>query len=98
MVVPRSEYGFPWRIVTKEAPTSAITGFIVSMVTNESSVISSPVMIILFPLEFVAVIENVAFPLASLEETVVVNVASPPLVAFVNDYKGKVAKSVPSVL
>ena len=81
MVVPSSEYEFPWKTLTVESPTSSITGFIVSMVTNESSVISSSVMIILFPLEFVAVIENVAFPLASLEETVVVNVASPPLVA-----------------
>ena len=62
-----------------------IIGFTVSIMTNEASVISSFVTRILFPLEFVAVIENVAFPLASLEETVVVNVASPPLVAFVND-------------
>ena len=52
-------------------------------------------MIILFPLEFVAVIENVAFPLASLEETVVVNVASPPLVAFVNDLPSKVPVKLP---
>ena len=39
MIVPRSEYGFPWRTETKEAPTSSITGFTVSMVTNEPSVI-----------------------------------------------------------
>ena len=43
-----------------------------------------------------------AFPLVSLEETVVVNVASPPLVVFVNDLSSKVPvklpRSLPSVL
>ena len=53
-----------------DAFITVITGFIVSIVTNEPSVISSFVMRILFPLEFVTVIENVAFPLVSLEETV----------------------------
>ena len=44
---------------------------------------------------------NVAFPLVSLARTVVVNVADPPLVVFVNDLPSKVPvklpRSVPSV-
>ena len=71
------------------------------MVTNEPSVIMAFVISIAFPLEFVAVIENVAFPLVSPGKTVVVNVAFPPLVVFVNDLPSKVPvkspRSVPSV-
>ena len=59
------------------SPFNVMVGEIVSIVTNEPSLISSFVMRILFPLEFVTVIENVAFPLVSLEKTVVVNVAVP---------------------
>ena len=66
----------PWRTVSVVSPTRVITGFIVSMVTNESSVISSSVMTILFPLEFVASIENVTFPFVSPDKTVVVNYSS----------------------
>ena len=36
-----------------------------------------------------------AFPLVSLEKTVVVNVASPPLVVFVNDLPSKVPVKLP---
>ena len=39
-----------------------------------------------------------AFPLVSLEETVVVNVASPPLVVFVNDLSSKVPVKLPRSL
>ena len=78
-----------------------ISGFTVSIVTNEPSAISSFVTRILFPLEFVTVIENVAFPLVSPGKTVVVNVVFPPLVVFVNDLPSKVPvklpRSVPSV-
>ena len=82
-------------------PCSVITGFIVSMVTNELSVILASVMIILFPLEFVAVIENVTFPFVSPDETVVVNSALPPLVVCENVFPSRVPlklpRSVPSV-
>ena len=74
IVVPGSWYVSLYNTMLSDAFITVITGFIVSIVTNEPSVISSFVMRILFPLEFVTVIENVAFPLVSLEETVVVNV------------------------
>ena len=77
-VAPRSTYGSPpLGITVLFSPFSVMMGETVSIVINEPSVISSFVTRILFPLEFVAVIENVAFPLVSLEKTVVVNVASP---------------------
>ena len=95
-VAPRSTYGSPpLGITVLFSPFSVMMGETVSIVTNEPSAISSFVTRILFPLEFVAVIENVAFPLVSLEKTVVVNVASPPLVAFVNDLPSKVPVKLP---
>ena len=63
--------------------------------TDELSLVSSFVTKILFPLEFVATIENVAYPFVSLEKTVVVNVAVPPLVALVNSRPSKVPVKLP---
>ena len=59
------------------SPFNVMVGETVSIVTNEPSAISSFVTRILFPVEFVAVIENVAFPLVSFEKTVAVNVTVP---------------------
>ena len=72
-----------------------IIGFIVSIMTDELSLVSTFVTKILFPLEFVATIENVAYPFVSLEKTVVVNVAVPPLVALVNSRPSKVPVKLP---
>ena len=52
------------------------------MMTNELSVILLFVMMRVLPVEFVAVIENVASPLVSLSRTVVVKVVLPLLSAF----------------
>ena len=62
-----------WIILTREAPFNLITGFTVSIVTNELSVILLFVMKRVLPVEFVAIIENAASPLGSLSRTVVVN-------------------------
>ena len=53
------------------------TGFTVSIVTNEPSVMEAFVRVILLVVEFVTVIENVAFPFGSVESTSMVKLALP---------------------
>ena len=79
-------------------PFRLITGFIVSIVTKEPSLISLFVISISFPLEFVRVIENVTFPLVSPGKTVVWNVALPPLVVFIEDLPSMVPVKLPRSL
>ena len=83
-------------------PFNVMVGETVSIVTNEPSVISSFVTRILFPLEFVAVIENVTFSLISSSMTVVVNVAVPRFTSSItislpSKVPVKLPRSVPSV-
>ena len=83
-------------------PYRVITGFVVSIVTYELSVTSLFVMKILFPLEFVTVIENVASPSVSLSRTAVVNVVlplltSPLTMSLPSKVPVKLPRSVPSV-
>ena len=82
----------------RESPFSLITGFTVSIVTNELSVISLFVMLRVLPVEFVAVIENATFPLSSLGKTVVVNSALPPFVVLENVFPSKVPVKLPRSL
>ena len=79
-------------------PINVMTGKTVSIVTKESVSRSLSVKETRPPLEFVAVIENVTFPLVSLDKTVVVNVAVPPLVVFVNAFPSKVPVKLPRLL
>ena len=53
------------------SPFNVMTGETVSIVTNEPSVMSLSVRETRPPLEFVASIENVTFPFASPDKTVV---------------------------
>ena len=75
----------------RESPFRLITGFTVSIVTNELSVILLFVMMRVLPVEFVAVIENVMFPLVSVGKTVVVNVAVPGVALFIVTIDGFVS-------
>ena len=87
-----------WIILTREAPFNRITGFTVSIVTNELSLILLFVMMRVLPVEFVTVIENVTFPLASPGKTVVLNSALPPFVVLVNSRPSKVPVKLPRSL
>ena len=80
------------------SPFNDMVGAIVSMVTNESSVMSASVKETRPPLEFVTTIENVTFAFVSLDETGTVNVAVPPLVVFVNSLPSKVPVKLPRLL
>ena len=71
-------------------PFNVMTGRIVSIVTNEPSVMSLSEIATRPSLEFKASIENVTFPFVSLDKTVVVNVALPPDVELVNSRPSKV--------
>ena len=73
-------------------------GDIVSTVTKESVPRLASVRETRPPLEFVATIENVTFPFVSLDETVVVNVAVPPLVVLANSRPSKVPVKLPRSL
>ena len=72
-----------------------IIGFIVSIVTNEPSVMRSSVIVILPFVEFIPVIENVAFVLISFGMTVVVNVAVPPIISLFTVLPSKVPVKLP---
>ena len=67
-----------------------MTGRIVSIVTNEPSVMSLSEIATRPSLEFKASIENVTFPFVSLDKTVVVNVALPPFIVLENSRPSKV--------
>ena len=82
----------------RESPFNLITGFTVSIVTNELSVISLFVMLRVLPVEFVAVIENATFPLSSPGKTVVVNSALPPFVVLESVFPSKVPVKLPRSL
>ena len=73
-------------------------GDIVSTVTKESVPRLASVRETRPPVEFVATIENVTFPFVSLDETVVVNVAVPPLGVLVNSRPSKVPVKLPRSL
>ena len=69
------------------------------MMTNELSVILLSVMMRVLPVEFVAVIENVASPLGSLSRTVVVKVVLPLLTfALTMSLPSKVTSKLPRSL
>ena len=72
------------------SPFNVMTGRIVSIVTNEPSVMSLSEIATRPSLEFKASIENVTFPFVSLDKTVVVNVALPPFIVLVNSRPSKV--------
>ena len=79
-------------------PFNVMTGRIVSIVTNEPSVMSLSEIATRPSLEFVASIENVTFPFVSPDKTVVVNVALPPFVELVNSRPSKVPVMLPRSL
>ena len=95
MAAPGSVYSASRATIVLFSPFNVMLGATVSMVTNESSVMSASVKETRPPVEFVTTIENVTFPFVSLDETGTVNVAVPPLVVGVNVFPSIVPVKLP---